>query len=129
MTTSFLSGAADYCRKLTARSRSNFYYAFLFLPPQRRLALEAVYAYCRLVDDVVDEDVPAGQKLDGIAHWRRELELVYAGPSAPQPEHPVSARLKEAVEAFAIRREDMEAVIDGCAMDIEKTRYANWEEL
>lgn len=124
--TSFIESAAAYCKKLTTRSRSNFYYAFLFLPRQRREALEAVYAYCRLVDDVVDEDAPAAEKLEGIAHWRRELDAVY-GDAAPS--HPVTARLRAAVERFAIRRQDMEAIIDGCAMDIEKTRYETWDEL
>src|SRR6516162_9086115 len=124
---SFIENAAAYCRKLTTRSQSNFYYAFLFLPREKREALEAVYAYCRLVDDVVDEEAPVAQKLEGIAHWRRELDLVYGADA--QPAHPVTAKLREAVQRFPIRREDMEAVIDGCAMDIEKTRYANWDEL
>ncbi|HEX6835273.1 MAG TPA: squalene/phytoene synthase family protein, partial [Polyangia bacterium] len=124
--TSFIESAAAYCKKLTTRSKSNFYYAFLFLPRERREALEAVYAYCRLVDDVVDEDAPVAKKLDGIAQWRRELDAVY-GDAAPT--HPVSERLRAAVQRFAIRREDMEAIIDGCAMDIGKTRYESWEEL
>jgi phytoene synthase len=118
--------AASYCRKLTEKSKSNFYYAFLFLPAERREALEAVYAFCRLVDDVVDEEASAGQKLAGIEKWRRELDAVYAGG---QSEHPVVLKLREAVSRFAIRREDMEAVIDGCAMDITLNRYQSWEEL
>jgi phytoene synthase len=123
---STLARAADFCRKLTERSRSNFYYAFLFLPKERREALEAVYAYCRLVDDVVDEEASVEYKREGIARWRDELNAVYGGgPST----HPVTERLRTAVSRFAIRREDMEAVIDGCAMDVEKSRYATWEEL
>lgn len=121
-----IANAAAYCRKLTTRSKSNFYYAFLFLPRERREALEAVYAYCRLVDDVVDEEASAQQKLDGIARWRRELDAVYGSAT---PTHPVTERLRAAVQRFPIRREDMEAVIDGCAMDVDKTRYENWEEL
>jgi len=124
--TSFIESAAAYCKKLTTRSKSNFYYAFLFLPRERREALEAVYAYCRLVDDVVDEDAPAAKKLEGIARWRLELDAVYG---ERESSHPVTARLRAAVQRFAIRREDMEAIIDGCAMDIEKTRYESWEEL
>ncbi|HEX8952313.1 MAG TPA: presqualene diphosphate synthase HpnD [Polyangia bacterium] len=124
--TSFIESAAAYCKKLTTRSKSNFYYAFLFLPRERREALEAVYAYCRLVDDVVDEEAPVAKKLAGIAGWRRELDAVY-GDAAPT--HPVTERLRAAVQRFPIRREDMEAIIDGCAMDIEKTRYATWDEL
>ena len=124
--TSFIESAAAYCKKLTTRSKSNFYYAFLFLPRERREALEAVYAYCRLVDDVVDEDASVEKKLAGIAEWRRELDAVY-GDAAPT--HPVTERLRAAVARFAIRREDMEAIIDGCAMDIGKTRYESWDEL
>ncbi|HEY1587458.1 MAG TPA: squalene/phytoene synthase family protein, partial [Polyangia bacterium] len=124
--TSFIESAAAYCKKLTTRSKSNFYYAFLFLPRERREALEAVYAYCRLVDDVVDEEAPVAKKLEGLAGWRRELDAVY-GDAAPA--HPVSERLRAAVQRFAIRREDMEAIIDGCAMDIEKSRYETWDEL
>jgi phytoene synthase len=118
--------AAEYCRKLTSRAHSNFYYAFLFLTPRRREALEAVYAYCRQVDDVVDDEAPQAAKLEGIARWRRELEAVY-GDAAPTT--PVSARLRRAVADFGIRREDMEAVIDGCAMDITQHRYQTWDEL
>ncbi len=131
---SFIENAAAYCKKLTTRSQSNFYYAFLFLPRERREALEAVYAYCRLVDDVVDEEATGSEatsivakKLEGIAHWRSELDLVYG--AGAEPTHPVTAKLREAVGRFPIRREDMEAVIDGCAMDIDKTRYASWDEL
>lgn len=123
---SFLSTAAAYCAKLTQKSQSNFYYAFLFLPRERREALEAVYAYCRLVDDVVDEEATVEAKLAGIEKWRRELDAVYGSATT---EHPVSLKLREAVKRFDIRREDMEAVIDGCAMDIEKNRYENWDEL
>src|SRR5262245_66156243 len=107
---SMIANAAAYCRKLTTRSKSNFYYAFLFLPRERREALEAVYAYCRLVDDVVDEEAPAAQKLEGIARWRRELDAVFGDAT---PSHPVSERLRAAVGRFGIHREDLEAVIDG----------------
>ena len=123
-----LGGAAAYCRKLTSRSQSNFYYAFLFLPPERRAALEAVYAFCRLVDDVVDEEAPVETKLAGLVTWRAELARVY-GEVKEAPRHPVATRLLEAIRHFAIRREDMEAIIDGCAMDVERDRYDTWEEL
>jgi phytoene synthase len=124
--TSFIYDAAAYCRKLTVRSQSSFYYAFLFLPPHQREALEAVYAYCRLVDDVVDEEAPVAKKLAGIARWRDELTRVYGDGEL---DHPVAARLRDAVRAFAIRREDMEGVIDGCEMDITQRRYETWDDL
>jgi phytoene synthase len=118
--------AAHYCHKLTTRSKSNFYYAFLFLPQNQREALEAVYSYCRLVDDVVDEEATVEKKLEGIAHWRTQLDAVYGDVPS---EHPVVLKLRQAVRAYPIRREDMEAVIDGCAMDITQNRYATWDEL
>jgi len=124
---SFIADAASrYCRKLTEKSKSNFYYAFLFLSAEKRAALEAVYAFCRLVDDVVDEEAPVETKLAGIAKWREELDAVYNGAESS---HPVVFKLREAVSRFAIRREDMEAVIDGCAMDITQNRYQTWDEL
>ena len=121
-----IEAAVDYCKKLTERSKSSFYYAFLFLPREKREALEAVYAFCRLVDDVVDEDAPADAKREGVARWRAELERIY-GDEAPQ--HPVALRLKETLRRFPIRRDDLAAIIDGCEMDIDKTRYRDWEEL
>jgi len=126
---SMLADAAKYCRKLTSKSQSNFYYAFLFLPREKREALEAVYAYCRLVDDVVDEEAPVADKLAGLERWRRELDLVYGEATPPDDTHPVTLKLREAVRRFPIRREDMEAVIDGCAMDVERDRYETWDEL
>jgi phytoene synthase len=122
----FLDGATAFCRSLAARSRSSFYYAFLFLPRAQREALEAVYAFCRLVDDVVDDDAPADVKRAGLEFWRRALDDIFHGGS---PAHPVAVRLQHAARHFPIRREDLEAIIDGCAMDIDKTRYANFGEL
>src|SRR5437762_12774868 len=100
---SFIENAAAYCKKLTTRSRSNFYYAFLFLPRERREALEAVYAFCRLVDDVVDEEAPREHKLEGLLSWRRQLDAVYG--AGAEELHPVSTKLREALQRFAIRRE------------------------
>ena len=121
-----LREAADYCRNLTRRSRSNFYYAFFFLPPRRREALYAVYAFCRLVDDAADDahsPAEAGERLD---RWRRELAAVFG---SGEPQHEVGLKLRDAVRAFPIRREDLEAVIEGCQWDASRTRYATWEEL
>jgi phytoene synthase len=129
--TSLLESAAAYCRKLTKGSRSSFYYAFLFLPRARREALEAVYAFCRLVDDVVDESATTEAKWAGLTLWRRQLDFAYgvAAPADGEDVHPVTHKLAEALRRFAIRREDMEAVIDGCAMDIEQHRYETWDDL
>src|SRR6478735_10137400 len=95
--TSFMQSAARYCRKLTTRSNSNFYYAFLFLSREKREALESVYAFCRLVDDVVDEEATPEEKLNGIERWRREVARVY---SDAQSEDPVVQRLRVSVQRF-----------------------------
>jgi phytoene synthase len=121
-----LGSAAAYCRKLVSASQSNFYYAFLFLPPHRRAALDAVYAFCRLVDDVVDEEAPLAEKLEGLQRWRREVDAAYDGTPST---HPVTEGLRTALTHFPIRREDMIAIIDGCEMDVAQDRYQTWDEL
>jgi phytoene synthase len=116
-----------YVRELTQRSRSNFYYAFLFLGRAQREALDAVYSYCRLVDDAVDEAPSLEAARAGLAWWRRALDEVYAAQAAPTDA--VVLALRHAVRAFPIRREDLEAVIEGCEWDAERTRYSTWPEL
>ena len=69
----------DYCRKLPRRSRSNFFYSFLFLPRPRREAIYAVYAFSRAVDDVVDEMADPARAAEGLAEWRREVDRMYGG--------------------------------------------------
>ena len=127
-----LQGAADYCRKLTRRSRSNFYYAFLFLSPERRRALDAVYSFCRLVDDAADDAASPDDARARLDRWRDAVAAIYDS-AAPLPEGDdvaaVVTRLGAARERFPIRREDMEAVIEGCAWDAERDRYATWPDL
>jgi phytoene synthase len=126
MGSSLYQTAADYCRKLTTKSQSNFYYAFFFLSPRRRQALEAVYAFCRLVDDVVDEPAADADKHAGLAAWRADVEKMYG---AGEPTHIVAQRLKSALDDFAFQKDDLLAIIDGCEMDIAKHRYESWDEL
>ncbi len=125
-----LHDAAAYCRKLTEKSKSNFYYAFLFLPTERRRALEAVYAYCRLVDDVVDQEATDEAKQAGLAYWQQQLELLFSEqPIDTAALHAVTAELRTVVARFGVRREDLEAIIDGCAMDVGALRYETWDDL
>ena len=79
----------EYCQQRAAASGSSFYYSFLFLPPKRRRAITALYAYCREVDDVVDECEDAQIAATKLAWWRLELDRLYAG----QPQHPVTQAL------------------------------------
>jgi phytoene synthase len=118
--------AAELVATLTRRSGSSFYYSFLFLPRHKREAIYALYAFCRTVDDAVDQGAgsPAEQRRV-LGEWRTELSRVYGA----RPGHPIAARLAEAVRAFPIRREHLEAILDGVEMDIDKRRYASFEEL
>jgi len=117
--------AAELCSALTRKSRSSFYYSFLFLPPAKRRAIYAVYAFCRTVDDVVDlGGAPEGQRRL-LAEWRAELGRCYTGG----PTHPLAVRLAEVVRDFPIPRACLEAVLDGVEMDLDKQRYATFEEL
>ncbi len=117
---------ADYerCARVTRRSSSNFYYAFMLLPAARRRALHAVYAFCRFVDDIADDESvrdPA-YLLD---RWHDELGRVYAG----DPTRPVSRALADSVRRFNIPRQHFEDVIAGVEMDLSRDRYATFEEL
>jgi phytoene synthase len=112
---------------LTRKSRSNFYFAFLALPRERREALYAVYAFCRTVDDLADlGSDPAAQRA-GLARWREDVARCFA-PGAT-PAHPIARQLQAAVRAFPIPRAALEAIIDGCEMDLARVRYETFEEL
>ncbi len=117
---------ADYarCASITRRASSNFYYAFMLLPAERRRALYAVYAFCRFIDDIAD-DAAAGDPAALLERWRAELGRVYAG----SPTHPISRALAHDVQRFAIPRRYFEEIIDGVEMDLGRTRYERFEDL
>jgi len=110
---------------ITKASRTNFYYAFLFLPKEKREALYAVYAFARLVDDAVDQAPSPGAAAEAVAQWRRELAQTFSGA----PSHPVTRQLKPVVERFRIPRDHFDALIDGVEMDLTQKRYATFEAL
>lgn len=112
--------------QVTASSRSNFYFAFLLMRKERRNAIYAVYAYCRLIDDIVDSDDPVEQKQAALAVWEDELRAAFQGGS---PQHPVAQALREAHQRFGVRYEDALLVLRGCQTDLHKRRYASWSEL
>ena len=117
--------------RLTRKSRSNFYYAFLALPKPRRDALYAVYAFCRTVDDIADLGAERGtdraEQRRALDRWRADVALCYEPSGAPTD--PIAARLAQAVQAFAIPREALLAIIDGVAMDLDRVRYETAEDL
>jgi phytoene synthase len=114
-----------YVQDKAAKSGSSFYYAFMFLPPPQRATITAFYAFCREVDDVVDEVSDPGVAATKLAWWRKEVAASFAG----QPAHPVMKALMPHVADYAIQAAHLNAVIDGCQMDLEQTRFLDYAGL
>ena len=115
----------EYCKQKAAQSGSSFYYSFMFLPPPRRRAITALYAFCREVDDVVDEVRDPEVANAKLAWWRRETALIFNG----QPTHPVAVALQDIVREFALPETHFQTVIDGMAMDLAQHRYLDFTDL
>ena len=112
----------EYCQEKAAASGSSFYYSFLFLPPERRRAITALYAFCREVDDVVDECTEPQIAHTKLAWWRNEISNLYAD----KPNHPVSRALHPHLKAFKIEKTHLLEIIDGMEMDLTQTRYLDF---
>ncbi len=115
----------QYCQEKAAKSGSSFYYSFLFLPPEQRRAIMALYAFCREVDDIVDEcsdPFVAKAKLDW---WRQEIESVFSGT----PEHPVGRALQRIVPERDLPIELFNEIMDGMEMDLTVARYPDFKSL
>jgi len=114
-----------YVQQKAAASGSSFYYAFLYLPPQKRAAITAFYAFCREVDDVVDEMTDPGVAATKLQWWRTEVAQSFVGT----PSHPVMQALMPLAAPFQIQERQLQAVIDGCQMDLNQTRYLDYPGL
>jgi len=115
----------QYVQDKAAASGSSFYYAFLFLPPQRRAAITAFYAFCREVDDVADEVTDTGVAAAKLAWWRSEVASSFAG----SPSHPVMRALLPHAAAYGIEPRHLLAVIEGCQMDLDQSRFLDFPGL
>ena len=115
----------EYCQKKAAASGSSFYYSFLFLPAERRRAITALYAFCREVDDVVDDGQDAQVAATKLAWWRAELANLFAG----KPQHPVTRALLPCVGKFSLSQDRLGEIIDGMEMDLRQSRYLDWPAL
>ncbi len=115
----------EYCQHRVLRSGSSFYYSFLFLPMEQRRAIHALYAFCREVDDAVDECSDAGIAHKKLQWWRRELDNMLQG----NPQHPVSKALLPAVTKFNLRSEHFFEIINGMQMDLDYNRYPDFATL
>ena len=115
----------QYVQDKAASSGSSFYYAFLFLPAPRRAAITAFYAFCREVDDVVDEVSDPHIAATKLAWWRKEVAQSFAG----QPTHPAMQALMPWAREYGLEQRQLLAVIEGCQMDLEQTRYLDFPTL
>ena len=115
----------DYVQQKAAASGSSFYYAFLFLPVPKRAAITAFYAFCREVDDVVDEATDPSVAASKLAWWQLEVARAFSG----QPSHPVMKALMPLAPDYQIEARHLQAVIDGCQMDLSQTRYLDYPGL
>ena len=109
----------QYVQDKAASSGSSFYYAFLFLPKPKRLCITAFYAFCREVDDIVDEVSEMDIAASKLAWWRQAVLDAFAG----QIHHPVLKALMPWTQEFQIKSHHLLSIIEGCEMDLTQTRY------
>jgi 15-cis-phytoene synthase len=114
------------CRAIAHKHGANFSVGFRFLPPAKRRAVYAAYAFCRVADDIADEDaVPTNERLAGLDSWQRELDACYEG----RPTQAITIALADSLHRFAIPKDAFVALINGCRQDMAKTRYETFPEL
>src|SRR5512140_3222763 len=115
----------QYCIDKTEQSGSSFTSSFRFLPKEKREAMTVLYAYCREVDDVVDECSDADVARTTLNWWRNEVAAIYGG----KPTHPVCQALVPVVQRFNLAQEHLLEIIDGMEMDLDQPRYADFKSL
>jgi 15-cis-phytoene synthase len=115
------------CQRITHQSASNLALAFVLLPTAKRAGMSALYAFCREVDDIADDDsLPVAERRAGLAAWRRDLDHAY---SVGTPDLPVMRELKPVIAAYRLPRSLFEELLAGVEMDLDVQRYANYAAL
>lgn len=145
-----VDAAYAQCRAIAHKHGANFSVGFRFLPPVKRRAVYAAYAFCRVADDIADDDdpgvvlspgvilgaakdLPSGTtertspqlRMEALDAWQRELDAAYSGT----PSHAITIALADALRHFAIPKDAFVALIDGCRQDMVKSRYETFGEL
>lgn len=120
-----MATASEYCQNKAAQSGSSFYYAFRFLPDAQRMAMTTLYAFCREVDDVVDECSDPGIARLKLQWWREEIERVFANNA----QHPVGQALTTQLDHYNLPKAYFLEIIDGMEMDLDQHRYAAYKDL
>jgi len=115
----------EYCQDKAAKSGSSFYYSFRFLPKRQRQAIIALYAFCREVDDTVDEIADSGIARAKLDWWREEIQRTFKNEAT----HPVGKSLQTAIENFELHEEYFMEIIDGMAMDLDQFTYPDFKQL
>lgn len=116
----------QYCQEKAVQSGSSFYYSFLYLPPEKRRAITALYAFCREVDDVVDECTEESVARMKLAWWRKEIASVYSGEQGKEPSHPVAKALVPVIKTINLSASQLIEIIDGMEMDLNCNRYPDF---
>ncbi|MDA0361148.1 MAG: presqualene diphosphate synthase HpnD [Proteobacteria bacterium] len=115
----------QYCANKTAQSGSSFYYSFLFLEKKKREAITALYAFCREVDDIVDDTSDEHVARSKLNWWDQEIEKTWLGT----PQHPVTVAIQQFIEPYKLERKYFKLIIDGMMMDLERKNYETMEQL
>jgi len=115
----------EYCQQKTVQSGSSFYYSFLFLEPARRRAITALYAFCREVDDTVDDATDGSVARIKLAWWRTEVSKMCGGT----PTHPVTQALQPHLATYNLQEQHLQAIVDGMEMDLDQSRYLDYAGL
>ncbi len=112
---------------ITKRSGSNLALAFILLPKERRRGMAALYAFCREVDDVADEDSrPVAERTQMLEAWREDVRAACSGGA---PCFPVNRELEPVIRAYGLRFELFDELIRGCEADLVRHRYETYDEL
>ncbi|TAM34351.1 MAG: squalene synthase HpnD [Burkholderiaceae bacterium] len=115
----------EYCQNKAVQSGSSFYYSFLFLAPETRKAITALYAFCREVDDVVDECSDPSVARAKLDWWSKQINALFTG----RADHPVMQALMPHLKSSRITAERLQSVVRGMQMDLDQSRYADWPSL
>jgi 15-cis-phytoene synthase len=121
--------AYRYCEAVTGMQARNFGYGIRLLPEPKRLAMSALYALARRVDDIGDGDLPAGRKAELLGGTRALLDAVRAGEVQQDDVDPVKVALADAATRFPVPLDAFDELIDGVEMDLRGAEYATFEEL
>lgn len=119
------SSADLYCRQKAAESGSSFYYSFLFLPTQKRQAIQAIYAFCREVDDIVDKGLDRHVAEKKLEWWYTEIDRIFLG----RPLHPIGRALAEAINQYNLQKPLFQDILQGMMMDLKYQGYQTFEDL